>query len=260
MCLPHKVLATLAISTILAVLPVPAIAQLPDESLQAGLLNTTQIASSHPDLFYRDSAIRAYKTGDKQAAMRLLLKAASFADKPAQSMLAAMYWNGDGIPMDRPRGYAWMDLAADRGYPDLLANREKFWQQLDPQERQLAIAEGRKIYAYYDDKSGLKRLGNIFRRELASATGSRTGFGGNYLTILMRDGAAGRSLKTEDGAPMVLRGTQVRGTDYYSPVLWNPELYAKLKDHVWEDSLADMGTVEVGSLQSVPAPSTSKDK
>ena len=102
------------------------------------------------------------------------------------------------------------------------------------------------------------RAGNL--EAIAPMIGSRTGFGGNYLTILMRDGAAGRSLKTEDGAPMVLRGTQVRGTDYYSPVLWNPELYAKLKDHVWEDSLADMGTVEVGSLQSVPAPSTSKDK
>ncbi|MGH8158615.1 MAG: tetratricopeptide repeat protein [Rhodanobacter sp.] len=227
--------------------------------MQIALLDKPQVSSSHPDLFYRDSAIRAYKAGDKQAAVRLLLKAASFADKPAQAMLAAMYWNGDGIPTDRPRGYAWMDLAADRGYPDLLASREKFWQQLDPQERQQALAEGRKIYADYGDESGLKRLGNVLHRELASATGSRTGFGGNNLTILMRDGAA-RSLKSVDGAPTELRGTPVRGTDYYSPALWNPELYAKLKDRVWAYSSAEMGTVEVGPLQSVPASSTSEGK
>jgi uncharacterized protein len=212
----------------------------------------------HPDLFYRDLAVRAYEAGDKQAAVDWLLKAAGYADKPAQAMLATMYWDGDGIPIDRPRGYAWMDLAADRGYRDLLVQREKYWAKLSEAERQSAVMEGRRIYGEYSDEQGLRRLDRVLKREANRATGSRTGFGGNNLTVRLRDGAAGSSLTpAQDGAPVVLGGTPVRGTDYYSPTLWSASPYAKLKDRIWEQAHAEMGAVEVGPLQSLPAPSTS---
>jgi len=261
MRLPSRTLATLALGTIVAASSVPAFAQSSDESLQIALLNNSRVVAAHPDLLYRDLGVQAYKAGDKQAAVGWLLKAASYADKPAQAMLAAMYWNGDGIPRDRPLGYAWMDLAADRGYRDLLVQREKYWAQLDAAERERTVTEGRGIHGKYNDEQGLRRLDRALQRKADQATGSRTGFGGNNLTVRLRDGAAGHPLTPAlDGGPVVLGGTPVRGSDYYSPTLWSAAPYAKLKDRVWEQAHAEMGTVEVGPLQSLPASSTSDGK
>ena len=257
----HKMLVTLALSTALAGLAVPAVAQRTDENLLVALLNNSQIRAAHPDLYYGDLGVRAYNAGDKRRAIGLLLKAASDADKPAQAMLATMYWNGDGITKDRPRGYAWMDLAADRGYRDLLIQREKYWAQLNASERQGAVSEGRQIYAKYNDKQGLRKLDQVLRRAANQATGSRTGFGGNDLTVRLRGGTAGPALQPQQGiGATVLGGTPVRGTDYYSPMLWSAAPYAKLKDRVWEYARHETGTVEVGSLQSLPAPAASSHK
>jgi len=259
MRLPHKLIAALVLGASVAVLP--AMAQSSDESLQIALLNNSQIVAAHPDLLYRDLGARAYQAGDKQKAVILLLKAASYADKPAQAMLAAMYWNGDGIAADRPRGYAWLDLAADRGYKDLLIQREKYWAELSTSERQRAVSEGRRIYAEYNDEQGLRKLDQVLQRGANQATGTRTGFGGGNLTVRMRGGKAGPSLAPAlDGGPTVLGGTPVRGTDYYSPMLWSAAPYAKLKDRVWEYAHHEMGRVEVGPLQSLPAAPASDSK
>ena len=257
----HKMLVTLALGATLAELSVPAMAQQTDEGLLIALLNNNQIIAAHPDLFYRDLGVRAYKAGNKQRAVGLLLKAASYADKPAQAMLATMYWDGDGIAKDRPRGYAWMDLGADRGYRDLLIQREKYWAQLNASERQGAVSEGRQIYAKYNDAAGLRKLDQVLRRAANQATGSRTGFGGNDLTVRLRGGTAGPALQPQQEiGPTVLGGTPVRGTDYYSPMLWSAAPYAKLKDRVWKYARHETVTVEVGPLQSLPAPAASSHK
>lgn len=230
-----------------------AATQVGDNGVQVALLANPRIIETHPDLHYRQLAIRAYEGGDKAAALGLLRKAASYADKPSQAMLAAMYWNGDGPPADRPRGYAWMDLAADRGYRDLLVQRESYWNALDAAGRRQAIAVGREIYAEYNDKAGLARLDGTLRQEANRATGSRTGFGGNNLTVRMRGGTAGPGLTpNQDQGPVEVGGTPVRGEDYYSPALWSASEYIKLKDHVWEQARAETGTVEIGPLQALP--------
>lgn len=250
-----RVLVSLALGVIVAVLCVPAAAQPLDESLQVALLNDPYIVETHPDLRYRQLAIRAYESGDKTAALDWLRKAAGYADKPSQAMLATMYWNGDGTATDRPRAYAWMDLAADRGYRDLLVQREHYWAALDTAERRQAIAVGQKIYAAYNDKAGLARLDGALRQEANRATGSRTGFGGNNLTVRMRGGTAGPGLTPAlDGGPTEVGGTPVRGEDYYSPELWSASEYTKLKDDVWEQARLETGTVEVGPLQHLPKP------
>lgn len=257
----HKLLAALTFSVMFAMAPTPAVAQQTDEGLLVTLLNNRQIIAAHPDLFYRDLGIRAYSANDKHAAVGLLLKAAGYADKPAQAILAAMYWNGDGIAKDHPRGYAWMDLAADRGYKDLLIQREQYWAQLSAPERELAVSEGRQIYAKYNDKEGLNKLDQALKHAANQATGSRTGFGGSNLTVRMRGGAAGPGLTPKgDTGPTELGGSPVRGTDYYSPELWSAAPYAKLKDRVWEYARHETGKVEVGPLQSLPAPSASSNK
>ncbi len=63
--------------------------------------------------------------------MTKFLRAARYADKPSQAMIAQMLWNGDGVPVDRVMAYVWADLAAERGYPAFIATREKFWSELN---------------------------------------------------------------------------------------------------------------------------------
>jgi len=248
-----------AIATVAAFPATPAFAQTGDQAVEASLLGMPQVSSRHPDLFYREAGIRAYKDGDKSHAQSLLLKAARFADKPAQALLAAMYWNGDGVPRDRARGYAWMDLAADRGYPDLLASREAFWQQLDAGERRQAQAVGQEIHAEYGDEAGLRRLDGALRRERLNVIGSRTGFGGNS-TVRLRSGAGPALGHALDTGPAVLGGTPVRGEQFFSPALWSAAPYASLKDAVWVDAARATGTVQVGDLQAMPAPAASSGK
>ncbi len=254
-------LAAFAIGTALALPTAPAAAQQPNEGVLIALLSNQQVIGAHPDLFYRDLGVRAYRAGNKRSAVSLLQKAASYADKPAQAMLAAMYWNGDGITQDRPRGYAWMDLAADRGYRDLLIQREQYWAQLSASERKQAVSEGRRIYAKYNDERGLHKLDLALKQAVDKATGSRTGFGGSNLTVRLRGGAAGPTMAAkQDNGPAVAGGTPVRGTDYYAAQLWSAEPYAKLKDQVWEYARHETGKVEIGPLQSLPAPATSSGK
>lgn len=266
----HRLLATLVLGTALALSAARVAAQQANESVaNAGVANASvliallgnpQVIGAHPDLFYRDLGVQAYQAGDKTRAVKLLQKAAGYADKPAQAMLAAMYWNGDGIPRDRPRGYAWMDLAADRGYRDLLIQREHYWGQLSAAERKQAISTGRRVYAGYNNERGLRKLDLALKQAADRATGSRTGFGGSNLTVRLRGGAAGPALAPKGGTgPTELGGTPVRGTDYYATQLWSAAPYAKLKDQVWEYARHETGKVEIGPLQALPAPAASSD-
>ncbi|MEO6801029.1 MAG: hypothetical protein ABI178_13920 [Rhodanobacter sp.] len=84
----------------------------------------SRVIASHDDLWYRELGRKDYENGNPAVAMRLFLHAARYADKPSQAIIATMYWNGDGVEQSRPLAYAWMDLAANHGYPKLLVQRE----------------------------------------------------------------------------------------------------------------------------------------
>src|SRR5690606_22663884 len=91
------------------------------------LLENRVFDEGHPDLKWRVEAIRAMEKGRKREAFELFKRAASYADKPSQAMVAEMYWTGTGALRNRPLAYAWMDLAAERGYTKYLARREYIW-------------------------------------------------------------------------------------------------------------------------------------
>lgn len=59
----------------------------------------------------------AYKKGDYAHAVDMYKVAASWAYKPAEYNLGLMYFKGEGVPVNRPLGAAWMILAAERGDP-----------------------------------------------------------------------------------------------------------------------------------------------
>lgn len=222
------------------------------------LMDIPTIADQHPDVYYRKLGVRAYQDGDKVRALRMFLKSSSYADKIAQAMVATMYWNGEGTPSDHPRAYAWMDLAADRGYRDLLIQRERYWNQLSDAERKQALAVGREVYAEYGDERGLRRLQLKFSAVLANVTGSHAGFLGNGGTLFTSGVGNGRRQSVgvvPANLQTVLEGTSgtfVDNDQRYASYVWNAKQYARLKDIEWK---LMAGHVEVGPLQVLPAPS-----
>src|SRR5690606_4420973 len=136
--LPAPILSHLVL---LALLPFGAVAAGDDDYIDDKVIAAGYL-SHHPDLRLRIDGMKALDAGFPRDAMTAFLKSARFADKPAQAMLANMYWDGVGTAVDRPRGYAWMDIAAERGYPDFLAWRERYWEALSPEEQREAIRVG----------------------------------------------------------------------------------------------------------------------
>ena len=169
----------LALSLLLARLPFAAAAQNtssppPDPTADPVML-TAGFLSGHPDLRFRLLGLEEYKKQNFEDALKFFQRAAYYADKPSQGMVAEMLWNGQGALQDKAQAYAWMDLAAERGYAGFLGLRERYWSDLSEAERDRALAEGQAIYAKYGDAAAQPRIAGVLRRERRQMTGSRTG-------------------------------------------------------------------------------------
>lgn len=253
---------TTSVGVVAAQGQVPADRISPEDLKQAAslrsLMEIPTITDQHPDVYYRNLGVQAYQDGDKPRALRMLLKSSSYADKIAQAMVATMYWNGEGAPSDRPRAYAWMDLAADRGYRDLLIQRERYWSQLSDAERKQALAVGREVYAEYGDERGLGRLQSKLSAVSMNVTGSHAGYQVNGGTLFSSGVGNGRR-QTVGMKPASLQstlegasGTFVDNSQRYASYVWDAKQYARLKDIEWQ---LKAGHADVGPLQAVPAPS-----
>jgi len=212
------------------------------------VLGQPEVAWKHPDLRYRGLGGDAYKDGDKPRALAMFIEAARYGDKPSQAMVATMYWNGEGTDVDRPRAYAWMDLAADRGYRDLLLQREAYWARLSVDERDKALAIGQQVYAEYSDEQGEKRLALQLKVQ-TKVTGSHTGYVGIGMTTRALGG-----LSTMDRTAGLALDTDVYSyqfSTYYSSAIWNPGDYLQLKDLQWRMKGPLQGNVDVGAPAAV---------
>lgn len=197
---------------------------------------TEGFLAAHPDLRWRGEGIRAYDADAHVLAANYFRRAARYADKASQAMLAEMYWRGIGVDQDRVLGYVWMDLAGERLYRDFIVMRERYWNELDERERAAVIERGEAVYAEFGDAVAKPRLDTILRRERRRTTGSRTGFVGN-LTIIPNSGPLG-------GTGMTLSGEQ-----YYAKEYWEPEHYWQLQDEIW--NAPPRGRVDASDLQPV---------
>lgn len=203
---------------------------------------TEGFMAAHPDLRWRREGLHDYANGRHGQAMTHFLQAARYADKASQAMVAEMHWQGIGVPQDRALGYAWMDLAAERRYPNFLILRESYWDQLDESTRAEAIERGQAVYAEYGDEVAKPRLEKVLRREKRKLTGSRTGFLGN-ITIIPNTG------------PLAGTGMSIPGERFYAKEYWEPERYWALQDTIWKSP--PRGEVHVGDL--VPGTEAAKD-
>jgi TPR repeat protein len=199
------------------------------ETIDGTFMRTQGFLGAHPDLSHRLQGLESHRARQHTRALQDFLQAASYADKPSQAMIAEMYWRGEGVAVDRATAYAWMDLAAERAYPALLAKREHYWAALTPDERKRALATGQALYAEYGDDIAKPRMERVLARYHRRATGSRVGFIGTLQVVL----------PTSNGVQIV------DGEDYYAARYWQPAHYWRWKDGSWT---SDDGQVEVGEM------------
>lgn len=197
----------------------------------------SQFEKYHPDLKFRRMGLEAYERGEFVHALKLFRKAAYYGDKPSQGMIGQMLWKGEGEASDPALAYAWMDLAAERGYPTFVGLRELYWKQLDEATRAASIDQGQAVYARYGDAVAKPRMDSQLRRGRSKVTGSRVGFVGN-LKILV-PGPTGE-------------WTWMRGQDIYEPRLWQSYEYWQWQDETWRAS--PRGVVEIGPLSGSALP------
>lgn len=208
-----------------------------DDPTQDKLLITAGFLSAHPDLRFRLMALERRDQGKHEEAFMLFQRAAHYADKPSQAMVAEMLWQGTGTPQDRALAYAWMDLAAERGYEGFLELRERYWSQLGEDEREQAITRGQDVFARFGDTVAQPRIDRVLRMERRNTTGSRTGFVGS-LKILI---------------PTPAGDLEIDGSKFYDERYWDPAKYRAWHDGIWMKPR--VATVNVGEIESA-APSS----
>lgn len=185
----------------------------------------------HPDLRFRLHGLEAVKQGRHEDAFKFFQRAAFYADKPSQGMVAEMLWNGQGAAQDRALAYAWMDLAAERGYLGFLGLRERYWSVLGEDQRARALALGRDLYARYGDAAAKPRIATQLRRGRKQVTGSRTGIAGNVKIYVPEPGGF----------------EQIDGARFHDPRYWDPDQYQHWHDAIWRKPR--IGRVTVGEIE-----------
>src|SRR5271157_3614753 len=84
---------------------------------------------------------------DYAEAAKWLRKAAEQGYAPAQADLGVMYWNGQGVPQDVVAAYMWLNLAATQE-PDAVRERDVAASQMTPDE----IAEAQRLASEWKPK------------------------------------------------------------------------------------------------------------
>src|SRR5689334_326130 len=128
----------------------------------------------HPDLFGEYAGMRRYAAHQYQAALKYFEVGAYYADKLSQLSIGLMHLNGEGVRKDPVTAYAWIDLAAERSYPDFVATRDRVKSELTPAQLEQAQALRDQLAQKYADAVAKPRMEQQLRMGQAQMTGSRT--------------------------------------------------------------------------------------
>lgn len=215
----------------------------------------------HPDLYGEFNGMQRFAAGHYKAAMKYFLIGARFADKLSQLSIGLMYLNGRGVKQDPVAAFAWVAIAAERGYPSFLATRDALWAKLNAQQREQAKALIGKLYPEYGDATAKPRLAMRLRWARASFTGSMLGFGSSSVASLtpaqyaeaMPPGSATTAAAGQWAGTMpacgaeTVDGAAITGCgNLYVAWRWDPKQYFKTRDAAWT------GTVTIGKVQQSP--------
>jgi len=146
---------------------------------EMGSGQNTPEADARPGEYYFLLAVHAFRKNDFTFAIQMYEVAAAWAFKPAEYNLAIMYARGQGIPVDMPRGMAWMALAAERNEKRYVDAREVIFAELTKEQFEQANGIWRELKKTYGDEVALRRAKARWAQVRASMTGSRVGSVGN---------------------------------------------------------------------------------
>lgn len=198
-------------------------------------------STGHLDQVFRQRGFEAHAQGRYGGALDYFRMAARFADKPSQLALGMMHLNGEGTPADPAAAYAWLDLAAERGYPDMLALREEVWARLDPAQQARAIELGRGLYAEYGDAVAKPRHWQRVQSHLVGSIGRHASLRGNAWVIDYGN-CPFATLRVGAGQ---LPGSGCNAVfGYFESPDWERDTYWREQDLIWSPS----GVVSVGPL------------
>lgn len=150
-----------------------------EDPSQDSLMTSAGFLFSHPDLRYQLLCLNEMNQVNHKEALHFFQRATYYADKPSQGMVGEMLWNGQGSKRDPAPAYAWMDLAAKRGYTSFPGLRERYWNSLSAEQKSRALDEGKLLYAKSGDSAAQPRIVVILRRGKRRSAGSRTGLTGS---------------------------------------------------------------------------------
>jgi len=156
----------------------------------AQTVNINNYADNAPGTPFLERGNMFYRQGDYEAAVGNYQLAARWADKLAQFNLGLMYVNGDGVERDPLRGWAWIKLSAERGYPKNVQLAEEIWDQFTPEHREAArkILE-EELEPEFGDEVAVPRTTNEMKRMLARTTSGGSRVGANRVVYVTdRDG------------------------------------------------------------------------
>jgi hypothetical protein len=183
----------------------------------------------HPDLYGLTHGMQEYVHHQYAAARKHFAYGALYADKLSQLCLGLMAMNGEGAPKDLISAYAWLDLSAERGYPQFVATRDELAKTLSVDQLDKAKRLRAKLAEKYGDAVAKPRMAIQLRLGMMNFTGSRTGFDSGVVQIS----------SVPCGPALVFGGRVVPQigcgamNDFLAKENWQPKLYFAARDREW---------------------------
>jgi TPR repeat protein len=164
--LARSSIIAVALAAALAASTAPAVAQVMFFDSAQPLKLEEEIARYLPGLSFFQKGLDAYKRGQTAAAIDAWQSSAAWAMKDAQYNLGLAYFKGSGVAADRPRGLAWLALAAERKNPTMQASLAAAWDSATDAEHQQANAIWRDLKKQYGDDVALPKAKKRFDTEV----------------------------------------------------------------------------------------------
>jgi hypothetical protein len=136
---------------------------------------TSPESEGRPGVYFFKLAAQAFEKKHYKYAIEMYRIAASWAYKPAQYNLGIMYFRGQGVPVDRPLGAAWMVLAAERGTPQYVQARDLMVSHLSDAEFAQVNVLWKQLKPTFADATALHRAEVRWAEVRSQMTGSHVG-------------------------------------------------------------------------------------
>lgn len=183
----------------------------------------TPESDGRPGVKFFAYGVAAFRKGDYRHAVDMYKVAASWAYKPAEYNLGLMYFRGEGVPVNRPLGAAWMVLAAERGNPEYVKAQDLMVTALSSAQFERTDEYWMDLRKTYGDKVALRRAKAQWAWVKSQKTGSRVGGQAGELSVGVLDtghtpvslSASGDPIRVTTTAAGMMQGGSLDGSIAY---------------------------------------------